>query len=415
MKRKLTPTGLVLGATLLLAAIPAAAQNAIRIGALATLEGPFVQLGHEGMRGVELAVEEFKSTAGGRKIELIKESSNAKPDVAVAKTRKLIEQDRVDIVIGPLSGSEGLAVKEYAKSVPNKTFINGTSGAQDTTLRDPAPNFFRFSADGTQWQAGLGSYAYDVKKYRNVAVVADDYSYPYSQVMGFQLEFCSRGGKIAQKNWVPIGTKDYSSVIARLPNDVDAVYVLMGGADAVNFLTQYYQAGGRAPLIGGTSTMDQTVLSAKGPFRNQIVGMVSASGVATDNPDPNWQDFVKRYKAKFTDGLAAPSLFAHGYYVNTKATLLALNEVKGDLSDGQKKFQAALAKLKFDSPTGALWLDENRQAVADIFVTEVAQRPDGEFQQKIVKVVKGVTQTMGMPRDGFVALGSPTRDNPACK
>lgn len=415
MKRKLTPAGLVLGLTLLLAGAPAAAQNTIRIGALATLEGPFVQLGHEGMRGVELAVEEFKSTAGGRRIELIKESSNAKPDVAVAKTRKLIEQDRVDIVIGPLSGSEGLAVKEYAKSVPAKTFVNGTSGAQDTTLRDPASNFFRFSADGTQWQAGLGSYVYDVKKYRNVAVVADDYSYPYSQVMGFQLEFCSRGGRIAQKNWVPIGTKDYSSVIARLPNDVDAVYVLMGGADAVNFLTQYYQAGGRAPLIGGTSTMDQTVLSAKGPFRNQIVGMVSASGVATDNPDPNWQDFVKRYKARFPDGLAAPSLFAHGYYVNTKATLLALDQVKGDLSDGQKKFQAALAKLKFDSPTGPLSLDENRQAVADIYVTEVAQRADGEFQQKIVKVVKGVTQTMGMPRDAFVALGSPTRDNPACK
>ena len=45
-------------------------------------------------------------------------------------------------------------------------------------MRDPAPNFYRFSADGAQWQAGLGSYAYDVKKYRNIAVVADDYSYP---------------------------------------------------------------------------------------------------------------------------------------------------------------------------------------------------------------------------------------------
>jgi branched-chain amino acid transport system substrate-binding protein len=410
-----TVTGLGLGASMLLAGGSASAQDAIRIGALATLEGPFLQLGQDGMRGVELALEEFKYTAGGRKIELIKESSNAKPDVAVTKTRKLIEQDKADIVIGPLSGSEGLAVKEYAKSVPNKTFVNGTSGAQDTTLRDPASNFFRFSADGTQWQAGLGSYVYDVKKYRNIAVIADDYSYPYSQVMGFQLEFCPKGGKIVQKNWVPIGTKDYSSVIARLPRDIDAVYVLMGGADAINFLTQYHQAGGKAPLIGGTSTMDQTVLSAKGPFRNQIVGMVSASGVATENPDPRWQDFVNRYKARYPDGLGSPSLFAHGYYLNTKATLLALDQVKGDLGDGQKKFQAALAKVKFDSPTGPLWLDGNRQAVADIYVTEVAQRPNGDFYQKIVKVAKAVTQTMGMPTDTFVAMGSPSRDNPACK
>jgi branched-chain amino acid transport system substrate-binding protein len=404
-----------LGIAMLAVSAGVHAQATIRIGALATLEGPFLQLGQDGMRGVDLAMEEFKYSAGGKKIEVIKESSNAKPDVAVAKARKLIEQDKVDILIGPLSGSEGLAIKEYAKSVLTKTFVNGTSGAQDTTLRDPAPNFFRFSADGTQWQAGLGSYVYDVKKYRNIAIVADDYSYPYSQVMGFQLEFCPKGGKIAQKNWVPIGTKDYSSVIARLPQNIDAVYVLMGGADAINFLTQYHQSGGRAPLIGGTSTMDQTVLSAKGPFRNQIAGMVAASGVADENTDPKWIDFVKRYKAKFPDGLNSPSLFAHGYYVNTKATLLALDQAKGDLADGQKKFQAALAKLKFDSPTGPLSLDENRQAIANIYVTEVEQRANGELYQKIVKVAQGVNQTMGMPRDTFVAMGSPSRDNPVCK
>jgi branched-chain amino acid transport system substrate-binding protein len=389
-------------------------QNSIRIGALATLEGPFLQLGQDGMRGVELALDEFKYTVAGKKIELIKESSNAKPDVAVAKTRKLIEQDKADIVVGPLSGSEGLSVKEYAKTVPTKTFVNGTSGAQDTTLRDPAPNFFRFSADGAQWQAGLGGYAYDVKKYRNIAVVADDYSYPYTQVMGFQVEFCTRGGKIAQKNWVPIGTKDYSSVIARLPQNLDAIYVLMGGADAINFLSQYSQSGGKAPLIGGTSTMDQSVLSAKGPFRSQIIGMVAASGVADENTDPKWVDFATRYKAKYPDGLNAPSIFAHGYYVNTKAVLLALQQVDGDLADGQKKFQSALAKLKFDTPTGPVSLDENRQAIANIYVTEVIQRPDGQLSQKIVKVAEQVNQTLGVPRDKFMAMGSPTRENPAC-
>ncbi|MFP3526183.1 hypothetical protein SB912_27235, partial [Pantoea sp. SIMBA_072] len=67
---------------------------------------------------------------------------------------------------------------EYAKSVPSKTFVNGTSGAQDTTLRDPAPNFYRFTLDGAQWQAGLGSYAYETKGYRNIAVVSEDYSFP---------------------------------------------------------------------------------------------------------------------------------------------------------------------------------------------------------------------------------------------
>lgn len=394
--------------------VAAQTQQPIRLGALVTLEGPFAQAGQDGMRGVELALEEVGYTVAGRKIELIKESSNTKPDVAVAKTRKLIEQDKVDLVIGPLSGGEGLAVRDYAKTVPGKTFLNGTSGAQDTTLRNPAPNFFRFNTDGAQWQAGLGSYVYDVKKYRNIAVVSEDYSFPYSQVMGFQMEYCAKGGKIAQKNWVPLGTKDYTSVIARLPQDVDAIYVLLGGSDAVNFFTQYYQSGGKANIIGGSVTVDQNVLSTKGAFRNKIKGMVSAGPIADANPDPKWAAFVDAYKKKFPDGFDSPSLFAHGYYLNTKAALLGLEQVKADLGDNQQKFHKALASLKFDSPTGQVSLDENRQGIGNNYVTEVVQGPNGTFQSKLMKTATAVNQTMGLSREAFLKLGPASRDNPSC-
>jgi branched-chain amino acid transport system substrate-binding protein len=89
----------------------------------------------------------------GRKIEIIKASSDAKPDVAVNATRKLVEQDKVDIMVGPLSGGEGIAVKDYSKTQPQVTFINGGSGAQATTLVNPSPNFFRFNTEGAQWMA----------------------------------------------------------------------------------------------------------------------------------------------------------------------------------------------------------------------------------------------------------------------
>ncbi|WP_207485228.1 ABC transporter substrate-binding protein [Arenibaculum pallidiluteum] len=409
--------GTVLGAVGVSALLSTTAlADDIRLGALATLEGPFAQSGLDGLRGVELALEKYNYTVAGKKITLVKESSNAKPDVAVAKTRKLIEQDKADIVVGPLSGGEGIAVKEYAKSVPDKTFVNGTSGAQDTTLRDPAPNFYRFTLDGAQWQAGLGSYAYQNKGYRNIAVIGEDYSFPYAQVMGFQAEYCTLGGKIAQKNWVPVGTKDFTSVIAKLPDNVDAVYVLLGGADAVNFLTQYYQSGGTAPLIGSSVTVDQTVLSSKGPFRQKVVGMLAAGPVADSNEDPKWVEFVNAYKKKFPDGLQSPSLFAHGYYVSTLAVLQALEQVKGDLSNDQKTFQAALAKTEVttNSPTGPIKLDQNRQAIADNFVTEVAQKPDGTYYSQIVKVAKAVDQTLGMDRAKFLSLGPASRDNPPC-
>src|SRR5690606_11810082 len=163
----------------------AQAQGTLKLGLLATLEGPFAAPGQDSMRGAELALRQRNGMAGGKKIELIKASSNAQPNVAVDATRKLVEQDKVQIMIGPLSGSEGIAVKDYSKTQPQVTFVNGASGAQATTLVDPSPNFFRFNTEGAQWMVGLGEYAYKEKGYKRMFVIAEDYSFPYSQVQGF--------------------------------------------------------------------------------------------------------------------------------------------------------------------------------------------------------------------------------------
>jgi branched-chain amino acid transport system substrate-binding protein len=393
----------------------ALADGSIKVGLLATLEGPFTVLGQDGVRGAELALKEAGYTAGGKKIEVIKGSSDASPDSAVKAARKLVEQDGVAILIGPLSGDEGLAVKDYAKTQPNVTFVNGTSAAQDTTLRDPAPNFFRFSTDGAQWMAGLGDYAYNVKKYKTVATVAEDYSFPYTQVFGFMADFCKAGGHVPSKFWVPIGNKDFSSVIAAIPDKIDAIYVALGGADGINFLTQYQQAGGTAPLIGGSITVDQTVLGTKGKQRDFVVGTPSAGPIADNSDEPAWKKFVADYKAAYKDGFPSPSLFAQGYYINTKAVLLALDKVGGDLSDKEVKFRDTLAKLEFDTPTGKVKLDKNRQAIADNYLTEVAKGADGNLYNKVIKVMPAVNQTLGLPEAEFLKLGAVGRDNPDCK
>ena len=395
----------------------AIAQGTIKMGALATLEGAFTVLGEDGMRGVKMALNEFNYSVGGKKIQLITGSSDASPDSAIRAARKLVEQDGVQVLIGPLSGSEGLAIKDYAKTKPNVTFVNGTSAAQDTTLRKPAGNFFRFSTDGAQWMAGLGEYAYKVKGYRSVAVLAEDYSFPYTQVFGFLEPFCRLGGKSSAdaRFWVPIGNKDYSSVIAALPDDVDAIYVALGGADSVNFLTQYEQSGGDLPLVGGSITVDQSVLGSKGRTRKFIIGTPASGPISDTWNDPRWDKFVADYKKQFPDGFPSPSLFAHGYYVNTKAALLGLQNVGGDLSDGGKKLRQSLSSLVFDTPTGMVSLDERRNAIADIFLTEVIEGPGGNLVNKTIKVVPQVSQTFGLQYEDFLKYGQVGRENPRCE
>ncbi len=171
------------------------AKDVFKFGAIATLEGAFAVLGEDGMRGVKLALKQWNYTVAGKKIVLITMSSDASPDSAVKAARKLVESDKVDLVIGPLSGSEGIALKNYAKTQPQVTILNGASAAQHTTLRDPAPNFFRWQTDGAQWSAGLGEYAVKVKGYKKIVTIAEDYSFPYTQVFGFLLGYCQSAAR----------------------------------------------------------------------------------------------------------------------------------------------------------------------------------------------------------------------------
>jgi branched-chain amino acid transport system substrate-binding protein len=385
----------------------------VKIGLLATLDGPFAAGGADGMRGAELAIKERGGVVAGRKIEVIKASSDAKPDVAVNATRKLVEQDKVDIMVGPLSGGEGIAVKDYSKTQPNVTFINGASAAQATTLQTPSPNFFRFNTEGAQWMVGLGQAALD-KGYKRVMVIAEDYAFPYSQVQGFMTEFCAKGGKVPVKAWVPLGGKDYSSVIARIPKDVDALLVVLGGADAVNFLTQYENAGGDKPMLGGSITVSQDVLNYRGKRRDSLVGTMSAGPTADAFTGAEWRAFVDAYRKNYpvsAGGYPSPSLFAYVYYVNMKAALDGLAAVNGDLSGGQARFRDALKTMVLKTPTGDVRLDDNRQAIGTTFVTEVVKDPQGNLFNKVLRKVDNVDQLLGLKKEQF-QIG--TRDVPNC-
>ena len=96
--------------------IGSAHADKLKVGILATLEGPYTVLGEDAMRGFELAVMQHHNKAGGKDLEIIRGSSDASPDSALRAARKLVEQDKVDVFIGPLSGSEGIALRDYAKT-----------------------------------------------------------------------------------------------------------------------------------------------------------------------------------------------------------------------------------------------------------------------------------------------------------
>jgi len=239
------------------------AAGTIKIGYINATIGPFAGPAPQITIGLNIALKEINSTVGGKKIVVIEEATDATPQLAIEKAKKLIEKDKVDILFGPLSGDEGVAIARLSKKYPKVTFVNTTASASEATNQSPSANFFRFHGDAAQWSGGVGEIAYNLLGYRKVAIIADDYSFPYANAGGFATGFCKAGGVIVGAQWPALGTKDYSSQIAALPKDVDAIYAGLGGADAVQFLKQAVQFGLKKPLIGGAILVDGTVLGSK--------------------------------------------------------------------------------------------------------------------------------------------------------
>jgi branched-chain amino acid transport system substrate-binding protein len=250
---------------------------------------------------------------------------------------------------------------------------------------------------------------------RDVAIVAGDYAFPYAQVFGFNLEYCRLGGRVTHY-WAPLGTTDFGAQIAQINrSNAGALVVVHGGTDGLAFMTQYAQAGGNLPLIGGSIMADQSMLSARGPHRRLMVGMVSAGPLADVNDDPRWVDFTNRYRARWgREGFNSVSIHGYNYYVAMQGTLLALNAVRGDLSGNQQGFMRALAASDYTTPMGArMRLDHNRQAISDTFLNRIEER-GGQSLTVAFERARDVNQTLGVPEAQFLALGAPSRDNTGC-
>ena len=391
------------------------AEDSINIGVLAALSGPYAEYGREAKRGAELALAEFNGRAGGKPVQLIFESADGAPEAVEARAHALVTESAAEIIVGPLSGGEGRALKAFAKSAPAITFLNGASATRDLTLLDPAANFFRFTTDAAQWMAGLGRYAYLDKGYRRVVTLGENYSFPYTQVMGFLVEFCALGGSVAEQYWLPLSDKPYAAISAQLAAiEADAIFITLDGSATADFLAQYWKDGGALPIIGGSVTFDPVLLGANSLYHAGLPGAIAASPLADGDQGRGWQQFVAAYRARYADTAGMPSLFALSYYVNIKAALLALDEVDGELSDGQEAFREALAELNFETPTGRVSLDENRQAIANNYVLEITLGEDNRLHHEVAYVATSVDQTLGLGRERYLALGAPGPKTPSC-
>ena len=277
---------------------PGSAQRPpIKIGFMTDLTGTAAQAAKDMVNGLTLYLDEIGHQMAGRKVELIVEDSQTRPDVAITKLRKLVEHDRVHIVAGMLFGHIAYALAPKAEEYRIPTLVT-TASSDDLTQRLKLRWVVRIGWSSSQPSHPFGEYAAKTLGYRKVAVIGSDYAFGWEVISGFHRTFEESGGQIIQKLWVPLGAMDLAPYIGKLRRDADAVMTMVAGVSTLQFVKQYQEAGlkGRIPLIAGGPAVDESFLPSMGDEALGILSPLIYSG-ALDTPAN--RRFVGDYRKRF--------------------------------------------------------------------------------------------------------------------
>lgn len=387
-------------------AAPAAAGE-IKIGFISAFTGVFSSFGTMQKEGAELALEEFEYEVAGKKITVIYEDDQLDNEQAVTKAKKLVEQDKVDILTGLVSGDEGLTVGDYMKD-KNIPVVPMYSASEDMTMRAFYPMIVRATWTGAQAQDVFGYYLAKELGYKKLYQIGEDYSFPWNEGGGLVRGFCRGGGEEVASVWFPPGsTSDFSSMIASIPLDqgYDAVYYNGAGGDAVNFIKQFVELGmlEKIKIVGQSNTFEKPDL---GSLPKEIVGALSAHHTTDDLATPEWTAFRDAFNARWGHDPSAASAFA---YSSMKMILKAIEALNGDVSDKAALVDAMLKVDMSKDPRGPLAMDPTWHAVIEnVYLREVALDENGELYNKGILTVKNVSQFgpydpalyMAQPADG---------------
>ena len=309
-------------------------KEPIRIGMISPLSGTYAQPGVDMSNGANFYLEKIGHTMAGRKVELIVEDEEASPSVALTKARKLVELNKVNVLVGPLLTNSAYAVQPYQESKRMPTLI--FAAADDLTQRKRGNWSVRTTLSSSQPMHPFGEYVYKVLGLRKVAVVAADYAFGWEVVGGFQKTFEDAGGKILQKIWYPINAADFSPYLTQIHKDAEAMFSMFGGKSAIVLNKQFQEYGLKNKMlsIGLAQIADESILPTMG---DEAVGIITGGNYSGVLDTPINKELVKAYREKYGK---VPSLFSEMSYDCLTWIDQAVAALKGDVSNPEKFMKA---------------------------------------------------------------------------
>jgi branched-chain amino acid transport system substrate-binding protein len=363
----------------------AASAEPLRIGFLTTLTGPLASGGIQMQRGLAIYLKERGGRIAGRPVEVFTADTNGLPATARTKTAELAERNNVDVLVGPLSANEALAIDDYIRVKRLPTIA--VAAAEDMTQRLANPWFVRVTSSSAQCSYPMADYARTTLGYKRMATLGEDNAYGQEQVAGFQRVFEDQGGRIVQTLFPALNAIDYATYIAQIKPDIDAIYMALAGSNGFRFFKQAgeYGFGDQVKILGGMTMVDESLLEQMGPA---AVGLVSACWYSAQLDNAANTAFVAAMKREYN---AVPGFYAAASNICMAVLDHALRAVEGDTTDRAKLMQALKAAIVPETVRGPVRFDSYGNVVGDVYIRRVEKRL-GQSVNTVIKTYPNVGQ-----------------------
>jgi branched-chain amino acid transport system substrate-binding protein len=332
--------------------------------------GVYAPLGEDMKAGWDLWLERNGGKIGGREVQTVVVDEGEGPDTGVPAVQKVLNEDRVDAVVGIVNSATALGSVEVVDGA-KKLLIVANAGAD--SLTGSSKYIWRSSFTNGQVAYAVGKHlATTPEGKKGVYAMAADYAAGEEAIAGFKKGFEEGGGKLVGEAKTPFGTtQDFQPFLAKARSaDPGAVFVFYAGAEAVSFVKQYDEFGlsKRVPLYGSGFLTEGGVLTAQGDAAD---GVHTALHYTTALDNPANSEFAQAYEAKTGE---PPTVYAVQTW-DAAAVLDRAAKSAGAL-DGDS-LADAMGKLGeiTDSPRGT-WKFEQQSPVQEMYLREVRAEGD---------------------------------------
>ncbi|MCZ8219594.1 MAG: ABC transporter substrate-binding protein [Acidovorax sp.] len=352
---------------LLLPSIVRAQSGKVRVGFMLPYTGTFAQLGVAIENGVRLAIDQQGGKLGGREIEWFKVDDESEPSKGVENASKLVQRDKVDVLIGTVHSGVQMGIQKVARDTGVLNLIPN-AGVHAATRALCAPNVFRTSFSNSQPTLALGK-AMVEKGHKKAVWITWKYAAGDEAFEGFKQSYTAAGGTIVKELGLPFPNVEFQALLTEIAAlKPDAVACFFAGGGAAKFIRDYAAAGlkDKIPLYG-SGFLTEGVLDAAGPAADGIITTMHYS----DSLDtPRNKQFRLEYAKAFR---SQPDVYAVQGYDTGLLLVQGANAVKGDLS-AKPAVIKAMESATIDSPRGKWTMSKSHNPVQDIYLRQVENK-----------------------------------------